>query len=45
MNQIMNEGKLIVLTTKENIEIFNLLDIKYEILGKDIGKEIIVIEK
>ena len=45
MNQIMNEGKLIVLTTKENIEIFNLLDIEYEILGKDIGKEIIVIEK
>jgi hypothetical protein len=45
INKILNEGKIVVLTAKENIEIFNLLDIKYELLGTDFGREIIVIEK
>ena len=45
INKILNEGILVVLTTKENLEIFNLLDIEYELLGTDFGREIIVIEK
>ena len=45
INKILNEGKVVVLTAKENIEIFNLLDIEYELLGTDFGREIIVIEK
>jgi hypothetical protein len=35
----------VVLTAKENIEIFNLLEIEYELLGTDFGREILVIEK
>jgi hypothetical protein len=45
INKILNEGILVVLTAKENLEIFNLLDIEYELLGTDFGREIIVIEK
>jgi len=45
INKILQEGKVIVLTSKENIEIFNLLDIEYELLGTDFGREILVIEK
>lgn len=45
INKILNEGKLVVLTAKENIEIFNLLEIEFEILGTDFGREILVIEK
>lgn len=45
INKILQEGKVIILTAKENIEIFNLLDIEYELLGKDFGREILVIEK
>jgi hypothetical protein len=45
INKILNEGKIVVLTAKESIEIFNLLDIEYELLGTDFGREIIVIEK
>jgi hypothetical protein len=35
----------VVLTAKENLDIFNLLDIDYELLGTDFGREILVIEK
>jgi len=45
INKILNEGKVVVLTAKENLEIFNLLEIEYEILGSDFGREILVIEK
>ena len=45
INKILNEGKVVVLTAKENIEIFNLLEIEYELLGTDFGREILVIEK
>jgi hypothetical protein len=45
INKILNEGKVIVLTAKENIEIFDLLDVEYELLGTDFGREILVIEK
>jgi hypothetical protein len=45
INKILNEGKVVVLTAKENLDIFNLLDIDYELLGTDFGREILVIEK
>ncbi len=45
INKILNEGKVIVLTDKENLEIFDLLEIEYELLGTDFGREILVIEK
>jgi len=45
INKILNEGKVVVLTAKENLEIFNLLDIEYELLGTDFGREFLVIEK
>jgi hypothetical protein len=45
INKILNEGKVVVLTAKENLEIFNLLEIEYELLGTDFGREILVIEK
>jgi hypothetical protein len=45
INKILNEGKVIVLTAKENIEIFDLLSIEYELLGTDFGREILIIEK
>ena len=45
INKILNEGKLVVLTSKENLEIFNLLGIDYELLGTDFEREILVIEK
>ena len=45
INKILNEGKVVVLTAKENLDIFNLLNIDYELLGTDFGREILVIEK
>jgi hypothetical protein len=45
INKILNKGKIVVLTAKENLEIFDLLDIEYELLGTDFGREIIVIKK
>jgi len=45
INKILQEGKVVVLTSKENIEVFNLLDIEHELLGTDFGREILVIEK
>jgi hypothetical protein len=45
INKILNEGKVIVLTAKENVEIFDLLDVEYEHLGTDFGREILIIEK
>jgi hypothetical protein len=45
INKILNEGKVVVLTAKENLEIFDLLDIEHELIGTDFGREILVIEK
>ena len=45
IDKILNEGKVVVLTAKENLEIFNLLDIGYERIGTDFEREILLIEK
>ncbi len=45
INKILKEGKVVILTAKENLKIFNSLEIEYELLGTDFGREIIVIEK
>jgi len=43
--QTAEDLQKLVLTAKENLEIFNLLDIEYELLGTDFGREFLVIEK
>jgi hypothetical protein len=45
INKILHEGKIIVLTSKVNKEIFDLLEIDYVFLGTDFGREILIIEK
>lgn len=45
INKILKEGKIVILTAKENLKIFNSLGIEYELLGTDFGREIVVIEK
>ena len=45
INKILNEGKVVILTAKENIEIFDSLNIEYESLGSDFGREILIVEK
>jgi len=45
INKVLNEGNIVVLTAKENLEIFKLLNIEYELLGSDFGREILVIKK
>lgn len=45
INKILKEGKVVVLTSKENLRIFNSLQIEYDLLGTDFGREILVIEK
>ncbi len=45
INKILKEGKVVILTSKENLRIFNSLQIEYDLLGTDFGREILVIEK
>ena len=45
INQILNKGKIVILTSKENLVIFDALEIEYELLGRDFGREILVINK
>lgn len=45
INKILKEGKVVILTSKENLKIFNSLEIEYELLGTDFEREILVIEK
>ena len=43
INQILSKGKIVVLTSKESLEIFNSLAIEFELLGRDFGREMLVI--
>lgn len=45
INQILNKGKIVILTSKENLAIFNSLEVDYELVGRDFGREILVIKK